>query len=122
MPRRKARSKRQIVAALRAAARKLGHPPTSIELQLLTGISRSQVAYRFRGYRAVSVCGRDSRPSADWDWDRVALGPPLGHPWATQGPPKRHARVAHGSIRVSSRICNKRGKMAGGVKKHPLIR
>jgi hypothetical protein len=84
MPRRKARSKRQIVAALRAAARKLGHPPTSIELQLLTGISRSQVAYRFRGYRAVSVCGRDSRPSADWDWDRVALGPPLGHPRATQ--------------------------------------
>jgi hypothetical protein len=48
----KARTKQQIIAALKAAARKLDHPPTSIELHLLTGISRSQVAYRFRGYRA----------------------------------------------------------------------
>jgi hypothetical protein len=48
----KARSKEQIIVVLQAAARKLGHPPTSIELHLLTGISRSQVAYRFHGYRA----------------------------------------------------------------------
>jgi hypothetical protein len=48
----KARTKEQIIAAIKAAARKLGHPPTSIELHLLTGISRSQVAYRFHGYRA----------------------------------------------------------------------
>jgi len=48
----KVRTKQQIIAALKATARKLGHPPTSIELHLLTGISRSQVAYRFQGYRA----------------------------------------------------------------------
>src|SRR5712671_5770978 len=48
----KVRTKQQIIAALKAAARKLGHAPTSVELYLLTGISRSQVAYRFHGYRA----------------------------------------------------------------------
>src|SRR5882724_3020571 len=48
----KARTKQQIIAALRSAARKLGHAPTSVELYLLTGISRSQVAWRFHGYRA----------------------------------------------------------------------
>jgi hypothetical protein len=48
----KARTKQQIIAALKAAARKLGHPPTSVELYLLTGISRGQVAWRFHGYRA----------------------------------------------------------------------
>jgi hypothetical protein len=93
MPRRKARSKRQIVAALRAAARKLGHPPTSIELQLLTGISSSQVAYRFRGYRAVSVCGRDHDPLPIG----IGIAWPLGHPWATLGPPKGHPSVTQGS-------------------------
>jgi hypothetical protein len=51
-PAAKARSKQQIIAALKAAARKLGHPPTSVELYLLTGISRTQVAWRFHGYRA----------------------------------------------------------------------
>ena len=48
----KARTQQQIIAALKAAARKLGHTPTCVELYLLTGISRSQVAYRFHGYRA----------------------------------------------------------------------
>jgi len=48
----KARTRQQIIAALKAAARKLGHAPTSVELYLLTGISRSQVAWRFHGYRA----------------------------------------------------------------------
>jgi Homing endonuclease associated repeat len=48
----KARTKQQIIAALRSVARKLDHPPTSVELYLLTGISRSQVAWRFHGYRA----------------------------------------------------------------------
>ncbi|HEV7522441.1 MAG TPA: hypothetical protein VGP89_15165 [Candidatus Angelobacter sp.] len=51
-PAAKARSKQQILAALKAAARKLGHTPTCVELYLLTGISRSQVAWRFQGYRA----------------------------------------------------------------------
>ena len=51
MPRRKARSKRQIVAALRAAARKLGHTPTANELKRLAGISINQVRGRFRAYR-----------------------------------------------------------------------
>ena len=48
----KARTKQQIIAALRSVARKLGHSPTSVELYLLTGISRTQVAWRFHGYRA----------------------------------------------------------------------
>lgn len=51
MPRRKARSKQQIVAALRAAARKLGHTPTANELKRLAGISINQVRGRFRAYR-----------------------------------------------------------------------
>ena len=42
----KLRNKEQIVVALKSAARKLGHPPTTIELHLLAGIHRSQVAYR----------------------------------------------------------------------------
>jgi hypothetical protein len=32
------------------------------------------------------------RPSAYWDWDWVTLGPPLGHPSVTQGPPKGRVR------------------------------
>jgi hypothetical protein len=48
----KARTKQQIIAVLRSVARKLGHTPTCVELYLLTGISRSQVAWRFQGYRA----------------------------------------------------------------------
>ena len=51
MPRRKARSKRQIVAALRSVARKLGRTPTSNELKRLAGISINQVRGRFRAYR-----------------------------------------------------------------------
>ena len=48
----KARSKQQIIAALRSVARKLGHAPTSLELRRMSGISRNQVAWRFHGYRA----------------------------------------------------------------------
>ena len=114
MPRCKARSKQQIVAALRAAARKIGCTPTSIELHRLTGIRRSEVAWRFRGYGAVSVCGRDHDPLPIGIGFGIAW--PLGDPWVTQGSPKRHARVAQGSNGVSSCICNKREKMAGGVK------
>lgn len=51
MPRTKARTKRQIVAALRSAARKLGHTPTAGELKRLAGISINQVRGRFRAYR-----------------------------------------------------------------------
>ena len=36
------------------------------------------------------------RPSADWDWDWVALGWPLGGPWATQASPKGHAWASQG--------------------------
>ena len=77
----KPRTKEQIIAALKSAARKLGHPPTSIELHLLTGISRGQVAWRFNGYRAVRVCGRDHDPLPIG----IGIAWPLGHPWATQG-------------------------------------
>ncbi len=51
MPRTKARSKKQIVAALKAAARKLGRTPTANELKRLAGISINQVRGRFRAYR-----------------------------------------------------------------------
>lgn len=51
MPRTKARSKRQIVAALRSVARKLGRTPTANELKRLAGISINQVRGRFRAYR-----------------------------------------------------------------------
>jgi hypothetical protein len=50
----------------------------------------------------------------------VALGPPLGHPRATQGPPKRHASVDLDKCFV----CNRNGKKAGwgGKNKNlPLI-
>ena len=48
----KPRTKEQIIAALQAAARKLGHTPSSVELRLLSGITHHQVAWRFRTYRA----------------------------------------------------------------------
>jgi hypothetical protein len=51
MPRTKARTKQQIVAALKAAARKLGRTPTANELKRLAGISINQVRGRFRAYR-----------------------------------------------------------------------
>jgi Homing endonuclease associated repeat len=51
MPRTKARSKKQIIAALRSAAHKLGRTPTSNELKFLAGISINQVRGRFRAYR-----------------------------------------------------------------------
>jgi hypothetical protein len=51
MPRTRARSKKQIIAALRSAARKLGRTPTSNELKFLAGISINQVRGRFRAYR-----------------------------------------------------------------------
>jgi hypothetical protein len=35
----------------------------------------------------------DPLPAWDWVWVWVAPGPPLGHPMATQGPPKRGASV-----------------------------
>jgi hypothetical protein len=58
MPRTKARSKQQIIAALKAAARKLGHAPTSSELTRLSGITINQVRERFSGYLiAVSAAG-----------------------------------------------------------------
>jgi hypothetical protein len=58
----KARSKKQIVAALKAAARKLGHAPTSNEFTRLSGITINQVRERFSGYRlAVRAAGLTPR-------------------------------------------------------------
>jgi hypothetical protein len=58
----KARSKEQIVAALKAAARKLGHAPTSNEFTRLSGITINQVRERFSGYRlAVRAAGLTPR-------------------------------------------------------------
>jgi hypothetical protein len=51
MPRTKARSKQQIVAALKTTARKLGRTSTASELKRLAGISINQVRGRFRAYR-----------------------------------------------------------------------
>ncbi len=58
----KARTKQQIVAALKAAARKLGHAPTSNEFTRFSGITINQVRERFGGYRlAVRVAGLTPR-------------------------------------------------------------
>ncbi|HEY2363693.1 MAG TPA: hypothetical protein VGK36_21425 [Candidatus Angelobacter sp.] len=51
----KPRTKKQIIAAIKAAARKLGRPPTSAQFHRMAGISRYQVAWRFNGYRA-AIC------------------------------------------------------------------
>jgi hypothetical protein len=51
MPRPKPRTKEQVIAALQAAARKLGRTPTANELKRLAGISINQVRGRFRAYR-----------------------------------------------------------------------
>jgi Homing endonuclease associated repeat len=58
----KVRNKEQIVAALKAAARKLGHAPTSNEFTRLSGITINQVRERFGGYRlAVRAAGLTPR-------------------------------------------------------------
>ncbi|HEY1528349.1 MAG TPA: hypothetical protein VGH51_19145 [Candidatus Angelobacter sp.] len=58
----KVRSKKQILAALKAAARKLGHAPTSNEFTRLSGITINQVRERFSGYRiAVRAAGLTPR-------------------------------------------------------------
>ncbi len=58
----KVRSKEQILAALKSAARKLGHAPTSSEFTRLSGITINQVRERFSGYRlAVRAAGLTPR-------------------------------------------------------------
>lgn len=81
MPRRKARSKRQIVAALRSVARKLGRTPTAGELKRVAGISINQVRGRFPGYR-VALHAAGLKPDQSGlrvetaalleDWARIA--------------------------------------------------
>jgi len=54
----KPRTKKQIIVALKSAARKLGHAPTSNEFARLSGITINQVRERFSGYRiAVRAAG-----------------------------------------------------------------
>jgi hypothetical protein len=58
----KVRNKEQILAALKSAARKLGHAPTSNEFTRLSGITINQVRERFGGYRlAVRAAGLTPR-------------------------------------------------------------
>lgn len=58
----KPRTKEQIIAALKSAARKLGHAPTSNEFTRLSGITINQVRERFTGYRlAVRAAGLTPR-------------------------------------------------------------
>ena len=91
-PRPKLRSKEQIIAALKAAARKLGHAPTRIERHLMTGISRSEVVWRFHGYRAEGLrMYHDPLPIGIGIGFGIAW--PLGHPRATQAPRKGRPRV-----------------------------
>jgi hypothetical protein len=45
----------------------------------------------------------------------IGIGSPLGHPRATQGPPKRGARAIRGWISLSAFVCNKVRKRPGGV-------
>jgi hypothetical protein len=54
-------------------------------------------------------------PLPAWDWVWMALGWPLGHPRATPGPSKRHARVTLGSNSRSALFATKREKRPGGV-------
>ena len=84
MPQRlpKTRSKEQIVAALKAAARKLGHTPTSNELTRLAGISIHQVRRRFTGGYRVALDAAGLTPDQSGlrvetatlleDWGRIA--------------------------------------------------
>jgi hypothetical protein len=58
----KSRTKEQIIAALKAAARKLGHAPTSSEFTRLSGITINQVRERFSGYR-IGVCAAGLKPN-----------------------------------------------------------
>ena len=55
----------------------------------------------------------------------IGFGSPLGHPRATQGPPKGHPSVAQASIWISGFVCNRNGKRPGGGRKKtknlPLI-
>src|ERR1041385_3849114 len=62
MRRPKPRTKEQIIAALKAAARKLGHAPTSSEFTRLSGITINQVRERFSGYR-IAVCAAGLKPN-----------------------------------------------------------
>jgi hypothetical protein len=62
MRRPKPRTKEQIIAALKSAARKLGHAPTSSELTRLSGITINQVRERFSGYR-LAVCAAGLKPN-----------------------------------------------------------
>jgi Homing endonuclease associated repeat len=74
-------TKEQIISAIQAAARKLGHAPTSVELKRLNGITLSQVARRFGTYRA-AVCAAGLKPNQGGvrveaaalleDWGKVA--------------------------------------------------
>jgi hypothetical protein len=58
----KVRNKEQILVALKSAARKLGHAPTSNEFTRLSGITINQVRERFGGYRlAVRAAGLTPR-------------------------------------------------------------
>jgi hypothetical protein len=58
----KVRNKQQILVALKSAARKLGHAPTSNEFTRLSGITINQVRERFGGYRlAVRAAGLTPR-------------------------------------------------------------
>jgi len=51
---------------------------------------------------------KELRPSADWDWV-------WDWDWVTQGPPKRHARVAQASNSGSALFATKVKKGAGGI-------
>ncbi|HEY2913731.1 MAG TPA: hypothetical protein VGK21_10260 [Candidatus Angelobacter sp.] len=58
----KPHTREQIIAALKSAARKLGHAPTSNEFTRLSGITINQVRERFSGYRlAVRAAGHTPR-------------------------------------------------------------
>ena len=88
----KVRNKEQIVAALKAAARKLGHAPTSNEFTRLSGITINQVRERFGGYRlAVRAAGLTPR---QWGL-RVDTAAPL-EDWGEGGSPGRRSAIAQG--------------------------
>ena len=99
----KVRNKEQILVALKSAARKLGHAPTSNEFTRLSGITINQVRERFGGYRlAVRAAGlmprqwglREDTAALLEDWGKAVR--------QVGGAPSRREYSARWDLRVRS--------------------
>ena len=109
MSRTKSISKQQILSAIRAAARKLGHAPTRSEFMRLSGIHYCKLIPHFAGYRAaVRAAGLKPHPNGVRidtaamlrDWGRLARK--LGRV-PTRDEYERHGRYAFASLETRFR-------------------